>query len=307
MTEKSQAVMTAQDMGLAVARDPNQVLQEAHRAAKALKDVLDKRPKDQQVWMNGKRYLEFIDWLLVGKFYGVTAKVVETKYVDYDGVRGWEAKAVAFHGPTGQEISAAEALCLSDEDKWSVRAKYEWQEKDGKKVKVKVGEVPVPLFQLKSMAQTRACGKVLKNVFAWVVVLAGYQPQVAEEMTGDEEADQPAKPPIQQPTPKNAPQQPQEPAKPEAEPKAASGNIATFVPLDVNSKDGTGARGPWTKYGIKGPDGWYSTFDGNLGHLAESAKESGNEVRIKWKPSGDKNQFKDIVTLELVVSGDAQE
>lgn len=40
-----------------------------------------------------------------------------------------------------------------------------------------------PLFQLKSMAQTRACAKALRNVLAWVVVLAGYAPTPSEEMT----------------------------------------------------------------------------------------------------------------------------
>src|SRR5262249_27437128 len=43
-----------------------------------------------------------------------------------------------------------------------------------------------PLFQLRSMAQTRACAKAMRNVLAWVVVLAGYAPTPAEEMTGEE-------------------------------------------------------------------------------------------------------------------------
>jgi hypothetical protein len=34
------------------------------------------------------------------------------------------------------------------------------------------------------MAQTRACGKALSNLFKWVVVLAGYKPTPAEEMIG---------------------------------------------------------------------------------------------------------------------------
>src|SRR3990167_1775382 len=68
------------------------------------------------------------------------------------------------------------------EDNWSTRTKYEW--KDGKKTKA--GDVPVPLFQLRSMAQTRACAKAYRNVLAWVVVLAGFKPTPAEEMTGSE-------------------------------------------------------------------------------------------------------------------------
>jgi hypothetical protein len=40
----------------------------------------------------------------------------------------------------------------------------------------------VPLFQLKSMAQTRACAKVYRQVLEFVVKLAGYQTTPAEEM-----------------------------------------------------------------------------------------------------------------------------
>lgn len=38
------------------------------------------------------------------------------------------------------------------------------------------------MFQLRSMAQTRACAKALRNVLAWVVMLAGYKTTPAEEM-----------------------------------------------------------------------------------------------------------------------------
>jgi hypothetical protein len=101
-------------------------------------------------------------------------------------------------------------MCLNDEEKWRSRTKYEWRyakrsggtsledpgkeelvwEKgtDGKsrpqKVKVIAGEETVPMFQLRSMAQTRAGSKCLRNCFAWVAVLAGYKPTPAEEMDG---------------------------------------------------------------------------------------------------------------------------
>lgn len=167
--------------GLSVARDPKKVLAEATLAAKALKDVISK--KRNPVIFNGEQYLEFEDWQTVAKFYGVTARVVTTEYVEIGGAKGFLARAEAILISTGVVISGAESMCLNDEDKWTSRAKYEYP--NG--VKTKVGEVPVPMFQLRSMAQTRACAKCLRNVLAWVVVLAGYKPSVAEEMTGDEE------------------------------------------------------------------------------------------------------------------------
>src|SRR6185437_14382005 len=63
-------------------------------------------------------------------------------------------------------ISSAEAMCLNDEPNWKSK----------------------PMFQLKSMAQTRACAKALRNVLAWVVVLAGYAPTPAEEMDSSQES-----------------------------------------------------------------------------------------------------------------------
>src|SRR5262249_527648 len=50
------------------------------------------------------------------------------------------------------------------------------------KEKIQVGEEAVPMFQLASMAQTRANAKVLRNVLSWVAVLAGYKPTPAEEI-----------------------------------------------------------------------------------------------------------------------------
>lgn len=173
-----------------VARDPRVVLAEAKKAAEALMSVV--ALKKNPVKFNGQQYLEYEDWMTVAKFYGITAKVTRTQFVDYGGVNGFEAWADALRSD-GLVISSAEAMCLNDEDNWSTRAKYEWKDK----VKTKVGEVRVPLFQLKSMAQTRACAKALRNVLAWVVVLAGFQPTPAEEMTGDE-----ASPFVQKPKPK---------------------------------------------------------------------------------------------------------
>lgn len=143
-----------------VSRPPDVVLQEATEAAKALKHVIDNKAK--KVIFNGNVYLEFEDWQTVAKFYGATVKVSDTKFVEYGEVKGFEARAVVINVSTGMEISGAEAMCLNDEPNWKKK----------------------PLFQLKSMAQTRASAKALRNVFAWVVVLAGYKPTPAEEMDG---------------------------------------------------------------------------------------------------------------------------
>lgn len=154
------AVVPENRHDLTVARNPEQVLAEAQQAAQALKNVVSKKSKP--VIFNGEQYLELEDWATVAKFYGSAAKVVSTDYIEFGEARGFKARAVVYHIPTGQEISAAESMCLTDEPNWSKK----------------------PMFQLMSMAQTRACGKALRNVFSWVVVLAGYRPTPSEEMNG---------------------------------------------------------------------------------------------------------------------------
>lgn len=205
-SQQVQVYEQAREMSLF--RDPESVLQEARQAAKALTNVL--ALKKNPVVFNDEQYLEFEDWQTLGRFFGLTAKATSSTYVNYGGVEGFEAKAVVLNNHTGMEVTAAESMCLNDEEKWSARTKYEWhfEKKSGgtsatdpgsdeivwepnpkkpgknkpKKVRVKAGEERVPLFQLRSMAQTRACSKALRNVLAWVVVLAGYQATPAEEM-----------------------------------------------------------------------------------------------------------------------------
>jgi len=174
-------------------REPKAVLAEAKIAAQALMTVVAQKAKP--VIMNGEQYLEFEDWQTVAKFYGLTAKVVRTTFIDLGGVKGFEATAEVIRLTDGMAISAADAMCLNDEDKWSTRSKYEYV--NGKREKT--GEVPVPLFQLRSMAQTRACAKSLRNVLAWVVVLAGFKPTPAEEMIGNEKGYTNGKPEVQMP------------------------------------------------------------------------------------------------------------
>lgn len=192
---------------ISVLRDPEEVIREAKQAAEALTRVISSKP--DKVFINGQQYLELEDWTLLGKFYGLTAMIASTAPVNFGNVRGWEAHAV-ITDRSGREVGAADAMCLNDEEKWSTKAKYEYfyMLKDGTKQKdnppknkiiwienpkrpgskmprkerVKVADEPVPFFQLRSMAQTRACSKAMRQVLSWVVVLAGLKPTSAEEV-----------------------------------------------------------------------------------------------------------------------------
>jgi hypothetical protein len=166
-------------------RDPTQVLENAKVAAKALVTVLSQ--KKHPVIMNGEQYLEFEDWQTAGQFYGYSVKTEDALPVEVNGVQGAKAKALLISMKTGEVEGGAEAYCMRDEEKWNTRPKYEYQGEGKDRKRVKLGDEPVPWFQLASMAQTRAGAKAFRNRLAWVVVLAGYKPTPAEEMTGTEQ------------------------------------------------------------------------------------------------------------------------
>ena len=209
--DQATAVLTIEAHALSVDRPPDIVLAEAHRAARALQSVIDQ--KSDKIMMGGRQYLEFQDWQTVGHFYGVTAKEDgDPEYIEIGKDHGFLAHAVAIDNHTGREVSRASAYCMTDEEKWGSRPKYvyayvlkdgsvsveepqrnqmHWVDRDdGKpgqvpeKRRTLQGEECVPLFQMASMAQTRACSKVLRNVLSWVAVLAGYSPTPAEELDG---------------------------------------------------------------------------------------------------------------------------
>jgi hypothetical protein len=148
-----------------IERAPAEVIQEARSAAKALADLI--ATKERPLIFNDKQYLEFSDWQLLARFFGITARVESTRPLELFGVTGFEAVAVAI-AADGRELSRAEAMCTTDEKNWAKK----------------------PLFQLRSMAQTRAARKVLATVLAWVPVLAGCEPDALEEMDQENEFDE---------------------------------------------------------------------------------------------------------------------
>jgi len=167
---------------LSISRDPNEVLEEARRAAVALRGVIDQT--EAVVVIGTSRHLKSEAWQTLGHFYGLAARTPDdkTRFVTYGDVRGFEVTAELYHISSGKVVSEATAMCLNDEEKWGTRTKYEWRSEGGKRHRVAVGSENVPLFQLRSMAQTRAISRVHANALKWVVVLGGWSPTPAEEV-----------------------------------------------------------------------------------------------------------------------------
>lgn len=274
-----EAIVYERHDDMALMRPPALVMAQAREAAMVLKDTVSKKPKP--VMMNGEQYLEFEDWQTVGKFYGITAKVESTTFIDYGGVRGFEARAVALSSD-GRVISAADSMCLNDEPKWSTRAKYEYVNGSRKKV----GEEPVPLFQLRSMAQTRACAKALRNVLSWVVVLAGYKTTPAEEIKDMADNGSGAG--------KQAPKQPQSKFQGAVTGKQAQGASEHEVVIveSVSTKRGNKNGKDWQAWTIHAAgDEKYGTFSESLAGIAVA----GETVKIGFTVG----KFgKEIVSIE---------
>ena len=142
---------------------PQEVALFGQKAAGVLKDIVKQAKLIKNI--NGNEYMMFEGWQTVGKFFKTNAGVEWTKQVlnQSGDLQGFEARAYV-QDEKGRIISTAESYCGKDETTWNNR----------------------PIFAMRSMAQTRACAKALRQVYSWVVVLAGYKPTPVEEMDGIE-------------------------------------------------------------------------------------------------------------------------
>ncbi len=148
---------------------PKDMVNQGKVALKELVAIVKNRP--DKLVVGGKQYLFYPDWQLLGAFFSITASVISTEELTKEipsetgkftlkEVIGFKARAVALKD--GVEVSAAEAECLFEEKNWTGKMR----------------------FTLRSMAQTRACAKALRNCLGWVVKLPDSKiaDEVAEEV-----------------------------------------------------------------------------------------------------------------------------
>lgn len=144
---------------LNIMQNPSEVIAQGTEMANQLKDVITRANLITKIG-NGE-HLQFEAWQTLGAFMGVTPKTEAVEVLKDEKDKAFAARAhVSLVDRNGNNVGGAEALCS--------RAERNWKSKDW--------------FQLESMAQTRAAAKALRMKFAWIVVLAGYNPTPAEEM-----------------------------------------------------------------------------------------------------------------------------
>ena len=138
---------------------PAEVMAHAREQARAIVGVA--REGKLLANIQGKQYPLLECLQLIGQMTGNTAEIEWCRKVDATvmGADGWEARAIV-RDRNGQQVGAAEAMCLRSERRWGRADEY----------------------AVRSMAQTRACAKALRMRVGFIVTLAGFEPTPAEEM-----------------------------------------------------------------------------------------------------------------------------
>lgn len=118
--------------------------------------------KENKLYQNiqGKEYVNVEGWQYAGSRLGILPVVEHVINVSTDTELKYQAKANLLNLRTEQVVGAGFAICSNKE-----QGKKYYQE-----------------FAIASMAQTRAIGKAYRNILAWIIRAAGYEPTPAEEM-----------------------------------------------------------------------------------------------------------------------------
>ena len=200
----AQVVEVAPLAQLEQAREAAIVIAEAVSVANELRKVVQDKKWSQKYGSREHLTIEALQF--VGRFFEVAVRVTSTEYVQFGPDHGFRAVAEAVHATTGKALSRAEAVCMTDEQQWSVRPKYEWVGTWPDKKRKLVGEEKVTHQERMGMAQTRACSRALSNLFRSVVAMGGYagtpaegMPNAPEDPRGDDGAPPPESAGYQQP------------------------------------------------------------------------------------------------------------
>lgn len=132
-------------------------LAEGKSVANMLRASLDR--KEKKVFFNNREYAEIHELQIIPNYFGHSISTPQAVPVEIGGVHGFKAHAEMI-SKSGIPLGQAEAYCMQDEPNWAKK----------------------PLFQLASMAQTRAAGKCITNNYRWILDLANCGTTPAEEM-----------------------------------------------------------------------------------------------------------------------------
>ena len=112
-------------------------------------------------YIQGKAYVNVEGWQYAGARLGILPIIEELRRIESDGGElKYQAEVKLMNLRSQQVVGSGFAICSNKEF-----GKKAYQE-----------------FAIASMAQTRAIGKAYRNILAWIIRAAGYEPTPAEEM-----------------------------------------------------------------------------------------------------------------------------
>ncbi|TLM88405.1 hypothetical protein [Hymenobacter jeollabukensis] len=133
--------------------------------------------------VQGKEFVNVEGWQYAGSRLGIVPIVDHVINMSTDSEIKYQAKVTLFDLRSQHTVGAGFAICSNKE-----QGKKFYQE-----------------FAIASMAQTRAIGKAYRNILAWIIRAAGYEPTPAEEMEyGGNTPDVRPQPVATEPTPMKA-------------------------------------------------------------------------------------------------------
>lgn len=277
-TAKSADLKSAELPGpapLSTAEEQRRILADAAALAEQVARIVRDNGLSMRFGANPREYVFVEGWLAISRVnneqpQASVREVVRDAETGEERIhaRAWLTDA------RGAIVSRADGYCSTGESRWRDK----------------------PFYARASMAQTRALAKAMRLRHAWVMVMAGYSPTPAEEMSEDLLDSRPGGPESAKPAP--APTRPQEL---DDEPGVAHVSIKAISEKPGKKTDGT----PYIRYGIRGSDGaWYNTFSPRFGELARAARESGARAIIRYAVTSFGNDILDL-DLEGVAAQDA--
>jgi hypothetical protein len=138
---------------------PTQRLEGAAEIANALAGVIEQ--KKLYTSISGRRHVLAEGWQVLANLMQVGLETEWTRPV-YDRdekLFGWEARVIC-RAKDGQVIGSAESMCCRDEERWRDANEH----------------------ALRSMAQTRAVSRALRQCIGFIVKLSGFEATPAEEL-----------------------------------------------------------------------------------------------------------------------------
>lgn len=161
MSDQAQALSTDVQMGMLQAANPKALVSQATDMAKELANVINTQSLFNEI--NGKKFVRVEGWTTLSAMLGCIPQEISNEKWD-DG--RYVATVELVRMSDQQVISRASAECgAPGENMWENADEY----------------------AKRSMAATRATSKACRLAFSWIMVLAGYQPTPAEEISGKAE------------------------------------------------------------------------------------------------------------------------